>query len=210
MLPRLDPKAPALIPFDGQTDPFLVTDAFLVATTGHVHRIARLLGHSQDEARFGADYQRLRSAFRHEYISPAGRMGSDSQTAYALALDFGLLDGDDSSGQVQYAATRLAHLVIKNRFKIATGFAGTPVILEVLAKHGYLSHAYRMLQEDSCPSWLYPITMGATTMWERWDAMLPDGSVNVSPAQGRGSPAPTLGVQIGTSEMGSPCSRLRS
>lgn len=177
---RLDPKAPAHIPFDGQTDPFLVTDAFLVATTGHVRDTAQLLGHQDDAIRYAAEYDRLRAAFRHEYISAAGRLGSDSQTAYALSMEFGLLDGGISSGQVKYAAARLAHLVVKNGFKIATGFAGTPVILGTLARHGYLSHAYRMLQEDACPSWLYPISMGATTMWERWDSMLPDGTINVS------------------------------
>jgi alpha-L-rhamnosidase len=61
---------------------------------------------------------------------------------------------------------------------VATGFAGTPIILHALAKAGQLHHAYRMLQSRDCPSWLSPILLGATTIWERWDSMLADGSIN--------------------------------
>ena len=61
---------------------------------------------------------------------------------------------------------------------MATGFAGTPFVLDALSRTGHVDTAYRMLMEKECPSWLYPITMGATTVWERWDSMLPDGSIN--------------------------------
>ena len=105
-----------------------------------------------------------------------GRLASDAQTAFALALEFHLLDHK----QVDHAAERLVRLVTKNGFKIGTGFAGTNIILKVLTENGQLPVAYRMLQEKGCPSWLYPITMGATTVWERWDSLLPDGSINVS------------------------------
>jgi alpha-L-rhamnosidase len=63
-------------------------------------------------------------------------------------------------------------------YHIATGFVGTPVILDALVEAGYLDAAERLLTQPECPSWLYPVTMGATTVWERWDSMLEDGSIN--------------------------------
>ena len=65
-----------------------------------------------------------------------------------------------------------------NGYHVSTGFAGTPYVLDALSSTGHLDDAYRMLLETSCPSWLYPVTMGATTIWERWDSMLPDGTIN--------------------------------
>ena len=61
---------------------------------------------------------------------------------------------------------------------VATGFLGTPLICDALTGAGAVDDAYRLLRQTECPSWLYPVTMGATTIWERWDSMLPDGSVN--------------------------------
>lgn len=100
---------------------------------------------------------------------------SDSQTAYTLCIAFDLFP---SKSQASRAADHLVYLVRRNAFKIATGFAGTPFICEALMRSGNPEIAYAMLLERNCPSWLYPITMGATTMWERWDSMLPDGKVN--------------------------------
>ena len=76
------------------------------------------------------------------------------------------------------AGDRLAELVAKSGHRISTGFAGTPYVCEALARTGHLDDAYALLQQRECPSWLYPVTMGATTVWERWDSMLPDGSIN--------------------------------
>jgi alpha-L-rhamnosidase len=63
-------------------------------------------------------------------------------------------------------------------FHISTGFVGTPLICDALSNTGAQRAAYRLLLQRECPSWLYPVTMGATTVWERWDSMLPDGSIN--------------------------------
>ena len=63
-------------------------------------------------------------------------------------------------------------------YRIPTGFAGTPFVLDALTSTGHLDEAYRLLLQRECPSWLYPVTMGATTIWERWDSMLPDGTIN--------------------------------
>jgi alpha-L-rhamnosidase len=102
-------------------------------------------------------------------------MTSDSQTAYALALEFALLPDEE---QRAHAGHRLAALVAGNGFRIGSGFLGTPIVCDALCNAGQYETAYRLLLERSCPSWLYPVTMGATTIWERWDSLRPDGSVN--------------------------------
>jgi alpha-L-rhamnosidase len=137
-------------------------------------QISRILGHSADSVRFSEDYTSTLKDFQNEYVSPNGRLVSDSQTAYALAICFELL----TPAQIVVAGDRLKYLVHKNEFRIGTGFAGTPFLCEALVRTGHTNIAYALLLEKTCPSWLYPVTMGATTMWERWDSLLPDGSVN--------------------------------
>lgn len=157
------------------TDQYLVADAYLVGIAHTASTIAEILGNRKDAARYAKEHTHLRKAFQEGYLAPSGRLSSDTQTAYCLAYQFDLLDASHLEG----AAERLLRLVTKGGFRIATGFAGTPGILHALTQAGHLQIAYRMLQEKGCPSWLYPITMGATTIWERWDSILPDGSINV-------------------------------
>ena len=107
-------------------------------------------------------------------MSTDGTVHSDAPTVYALAIAFGLLEEPVRA----LAGNRLAALVAENGYRIATGFAGTPYVTDALTATGRLDDAYRLLLERECPSWLYPVTMGATTIWERWDSMLPDGSIN--------------------------------
>ncbi|MCU1481790.1 MAG: ramA [Subtercola sp.] len=102
-------------------------------------------------------------------------MLSDAHTAYALALGFGLLQDAPTKRK---AGARLAELVRSFGYRIGTGFVGTPLICDALCIGGESDTAYRLLLEEGMPSWLYPIKMGATTIWERWDSMLPDGSIN--------------------------------
>lgn len=171
----LDPLAPPDNPMQCQTDAHLVANAFLIHSVSIMAEVCALLGKPDEARTFFSDWHaRARAQFQRRYVSPAGLVVSDSQTAYALAIVFGLLDGD----QLQAAGGRLERLVRKNNFRISTGFAGTPYVLEALVRTGGAQTAYRMLLETGCPSWLYPITMGATTTWERWDSMTPDGRVN--------------------------------
>ena len=137
-------------------------------------RIANILGKSSDATRFQEEYKLAHQEFTAEYTTPNGRLVSDSQTAYALAICFEVL----SAEQLSRAGNRLAELVRRNAFKIGTGFAGTPFVCEALALTGHIQVAYAMLLNKECPSWLYSVTMGATTVWERWDSMLSDGSIN--------------------------------
>jgi alpha-L-rhamnosidase len=153
----------------------MVADAYLVHVTGVFAHICARLGKSLLSAKYAADAARLRMLFQHKYITPHGNLMSNSQTGVALAIQFDLYA---TAAHRLVAANSLQKLVRRARFNIATGFAGTPVILHALTTTKLPQIAYRMLLEKSCPSWLYPITMGATTIWERWDSMLPDGTIN--------------------------------
>jgi alpha-L-rhamnosidase len=139
-----------------------------------VAEAATILGHREDAGYFAGLADRTRAAFNHHYVSGDGTIRSDAPTVYALAITFGLLDPPAQA----LAGDRLAELVAENGHRIATGFAGTPYVTDALTATGHLDDAYRLLLQTECPSWLYSITMGATTIWERWDSMLPDGSIN--------------------------------
>jgi alpha-L-rhamnosidase len=149
----------------------LVATAFFAHSTDLLARIARVLGRGEDATRYAADFDRIRSAFRAEFVSERGRVGDASQTAYVLALQFDLLDDD----QRPIAARRLAEEV-RTRKHLTTGFLGTPYLCHVLSRYGYLDEAYMLLNREEYPSWLYPVKQGATTIWERWDGQKPDGT----------------------------------
>jgi alpha-L-rhamnosidase len=170
----LDPTAPPDKPEKAKADTGVVATACLYRSAHTVAEAARILGHADDAEEFTALADHTRAAFVDHYVSADGRIHSDAITVYALAIDFGLLD----EPVLQRAGDRLAALIAENGHHIATGFAGTPYVCDALTKTGHLDHAYRLLLQRECPSWLYPVTMGATTIWERWDSMLPDGTIN--------------------------------
>jgi alpha-L-rhamnosidase len=149
----------------------LIATAFFAHSTDLLARIARVLGKKEDAAQYDALLDRIRTAFVREFVTPAARVGEGTQTAYVLALHFDLLPPD----MREKAA---AHLVrdVRQRQHLTTGFLGTPYLLHVLTRYGYLDEAYMLLEREQYPSWLYPITKGATTIWERWDGIKPDGS----------------------------------
>ncbi|KAF7592746.1 hypothetical protein BBP40_012504 [Aspergillus hancockii] len=171
----LDPTAPPIEPGDARTNGTLVADAYLVHVTSVMAQISEVLGETSDAARYQVDSTRLKATFQAKYIAPSGLLVGDTQTALSLAIMYDLHSTPD---QAVTAANRLVDQVRQAKFRVATGFAGTPIIAHALTKTGHHQIAYRMLLEKSRPSWMYPITMGATTVWERWDSMLPDGSIN--------------------------------
>ncbi len=134
-----------------------------------------MIGLPDDVARWTTLADRTRAAFDTHYVD-GGRIRYDCATVYALAIAFGLLEGSDRA----HAGARLAEIVRQSGFRVTTGFAGTPFITWALSETGHVDEAYRLLLEKECPSWLYPVTMGATTVWERWDSALPDGSINAA------------------------------
>ncbi|GAB3573031.1 glycoside hydrolase family 78 protein [Amycolatopsis endophytica] len=169
----LDPAAPPDDPFAAKADHDVVATAYLVRSAELVARAAEVLG--RDGSAYAELAARTREAFAREYVTESGRVLSDAPTVYAQAIEWALLP---TGAQRSRAGQRLADLVRTNGFRIATGFVGTPLITDALTSAGYPHLAYRLLLERGCPSWLYPVTMGATTIWERWDSMLPDGSIN--------------------------------
>ncbi|MFE6331950.1 family 78 glycoside hydrolase catalytic domain [Streptomyces sp. NPDC057798] len=170
----LDPAAPPDDPAAGCTDRYLVATAYFAHSARHLALSAAELGAEQDAARYAALADEVTAAFRRRYVLPTGRMTSDSPTAYALGIAFGLLADEQRAA----AGDRLAELVLADGARIATGFVGTPLICDALTDTGHLDVAYRLLTQTECPSWLYPITQGATTIWERWDSLRPDGTLN--------------------------------
>ncbi|MBM7787605.1 alpha-L-rhamnosidase [Tenggerimyces flavus] len=170
----LDPDAPPDKPADAKADKGVVATACLYHSARLVASTASLLGRSEDAAEFTALADRTRLAFNSQYVSADGTILSDCTTVYTLAIVFGLLSAPLETA----AGNRLAELAAKSGHRISTGFAGTPFITDALTQTGHLDTAYALLMQRECPSWLYPVTMGATTVWERWDSMLPDGSIN--------------------------------
>ncbi|MDR6436759.1 alpha-L-rhamnosidase [Paenarthrobacter nicotinovorans] len=171
----LDPTAPPEDPTQAMTDPHLVATAYFAWSARHLAKSAGVLGNSDDELRYLTLSSDVAAAFAREYIQPDGIMSSDAQTAYALALVFDLFPDAASKAR---AGSRLAELVRANGNRIGTGFAGTPVVADALTLSGEIDAAYDLLLEKECPSWLYAVGQGGTTIWERWDSMLPDGSIN--------------------------------
>jgi alpha-L-rhamnosidase len=134
-------------------------------------RAARVLGKSEDAVQYEALGDKIKAAFLKEFVTPERRVGENTQTAYVLALEFELLP----EALRTRAAARLA-ADVRQRKHLTTGFLGTPYLLHVLSAYGYLDESYMLLERQDYPSWLYPVTKGATTIWERWDGIKPDGS----------------------------------
>ncbi|HWS57264.1 MAG TPA: family 78 glycoside hydrolase catalytic domain, partial [Actinotalea sp.] len=171
----LDPSAAPDEPWAAKTDGDIVASAYYYRSVVALARAARLLGHAQDAADHEALAERIRTAFVTRFVTPGGLMSSDAHTAYALAIGFDLVA---DPALRQRLGDRLAELVRAFGYRIRTGFVGTPLVTGALQATGHAEMAYRLLLEEGLPSWLYPVTMGATTIWERWDSMLPDGTIN--------------------------------
>lgn len=129
-------------------------------------RIATVLGRADDAKRFKAYADGWVARFRREFVTPSGRVQADSQTAFVLALVFDLLPARQRPAAGAYLVERLR----EHNMHLSTGFVGTPYLLDALTQIGRLDLAYALLQEATYPSWLYQITQGATTIWERWDS----------------------------------------
>ncbi|WP_334173215.1 family 78 glycoside hydrolase catalytic domain [Sinomonas sp.] len=169
----LDPDAAPDQPWAAKADPHVVATLCAYRTADLVAQAARILGNDGEAAEFRGMAEALMAAFTKHYVAE-GVITSDCTTVYALAIVFGILGEADRES----AGRRLAELVQASGYKISTGFAGTPFVTDALTATGHLEDAYRLLLQTENPSWLYPVTMGATTIWERWDSMLPDGTIN--------------------------------
>lgn len=171
----LDPSAPPESPAAAKADQAVVATAYYARSARLLADAAAAIGEHADAARYAALADTIRTGFQRRFVAADGIVRSDCQTVYALALCGDLIE--DAAARAG-AGRRLAELVVEAGYRVSTGFLGTPAILDALVRAGRTDLAYRMLLETEMPSWLYAVTMGATTIWERWDSMLPDGSVN--------------------------------
>ena len=154
------------------TNKFLIAQCFYAHSTQLLINTANVLGKAKDVIYYTALLATIKQAFLSEYVTPNGLISSDTQTAYVLALEFDMLPEDLR----QQAADRLVTNIRRYDDHLTTGFLGTPYLCHVLSRFGHSGMAYRLLLQDTYPSWLYPVKMGATTIWERWDGIKPDGS----------------------------------
>ena len=154
------------------TDKNLIAQAFYAYSTQLLINAAKVLGRGNDVQKYTLLLYNIKKAFQSEYVTPNGRMISGTQTSYVLALNFDMLP----EKQRESAAKRLVHNIEDYDEHITTGFLGTPYICHVLSRFGQTDIAYDLLMKESYPSWLYPVKHGATTIWERWDGIKPDGS----------------------------------
>ncbi|MEU8956327.1 alpha-L-rhamnosidase [Streptomyces sp. NPDC048518] len=153
-----------------ETPKDVIGTAYFAHSAALVANAAEALG--KDPAPYTALFRSVRDAFRAAYVTDGGRVKGDTQTAYVLALSMDLLAETDRKP----AAERLVELIKSKQWHLSTGFLGTPRLLPVLTETGHTDVAYRLLVQRSFPSWGYQIDRGATTMWERWDSIRPDGS----------------------------------
>jgi len=153
------------------TDKYLIAQCFYAHSTQLLIKAAKVLQKKDDEIFYTLLLQKIKEAFLREYMTPSGRLVSGTQTAYVLALHFDMLP----EGLRAQAAERL-YLNVKSYGHLTTGFLGTPYLCHVLTRFGYADKAYELLLRKQYPSWLYPVTMGATTIWERWDGQKPDST----------------------------------
>ncbi|HEX7056717.1 MAG TPA: family 78 glycoside hydrolase catalytic domain [Bacilli bacterium] len=153
-------------PFD------LIATAFYAYSTRLVAKSARILGKTGDAESLEKLYENIVDSFNREFVTPNGRLAAHTQTACALALMFDLVEGKAK----ERTAAALVKLVEAAGYHLTTGFVGTPYLCLALTKAGYHDVAAKIVMQQDYPSWLYPITRGATTIWEHWDGIKEDGS----------------------------------
>ena len=158
----------------GGTEPGYIASGYYYYSTRIVEKAARLLGRDADAAHYGKLADEIRDAFQKEYFTPAGRLAMDTMTGYVVALYFGLVP---EGGEARMRRGLLNKLQ-KNFYHLETGFVGTPYLCRVLSENGMNGIAYHLLLEKGYPGWLYEVLMGATTIWERWNSVEPDGHMS--------------------------------
>jgi alpha-L-rhamnosidase len=155
---------------DADTPKEVLFTAFFARSTELLRKTAEVLQHRADAARYHELHEGIVAAFRRAYVRKDGSVAGDTQTAYALALEFGLLDEITAPR----AARRLIADIEKRGWHLSTGFVGTKELMLALSRMGRHDVAYRLLLNETFPSWGFTIRNGATSIWERWDGWTPD------------------------------------
>ncbi len=158
----------------GATDDYYVANCCYLWTLQIMADTAKVLGNDEDEALYRELREQVLAAFRDEYVTKTGRLVSETQTAMTLALHFGLAEEKDRAA----IAARLEQNIAAHKTHLTTGFIGTPYLCLALSDNGKHELAGKLLLQEENPGWLYEVKMGATTIWERWNSIMPDGSFN--------------------------------
>ncbi len=148
-----------------ETPKDVIGTAYFAYSAKLLSEMAAAIGKQDDSEKYGELFKEIKAAFNRAYVSEDGKIKGDTQTVYVLALYFGLLDNEKS----EQAAQHLVKAIERRDWHLSTGFLGLSYLCPVLTQTGNLDIAYRLLNSDTFPSWLYPVKNGATTIWERWD-----------------------------------------
>lgn len=158
----------------GGTDMTLIATAFYYYSSILTAKAAEVLGETQEHEKYQRLADEIKAAYQAEFITENGRLTERTQTAHVLTLYLKLF----REGQVERLADELEELILENNGHLSTGFAGTMYLCPVLSEYGKNELAYQLLLNEEYPGWLYCVNLGATTIWERWNSVLPDGHMN--------------------------------
>lgn len=164
-----NPKAPI-----GGTDPKLVASVYYYYSSTLTAKAAAALGKQADAEKYTALAESIKAALQTEFLTAKGRLAVNTQTAYVLFLNFDLVPQESLSRVIADFEAKL----LEDDVHLKTGFVGTPYLCEALTKSGLTELAYSILLNEDYPSWLYAVNLGATTIWERWNSVLPDGKIS--------------------------------
>lgn len=160
--------------YKGATEDAYIASAYYYHSVQLTSKAASVLGYIREEAELTALANEILAAIHAEYFTQNGRLAITTQTGYALALDLGLCP----KGTERRTAEALVDKLKNTKYHLNTGFVGTPCLCRVLSRNGFHEIACRLLLNEDYPSWLYEVKLGATTVWERWDSITPDGHFN--------------------------------
>lgn len=158
----------------GGTDPYYVASAWYAYSVHLTAKAAEVLGKTEESSYYAGLFEEIRQAIQKEYFTESGRCAIPTQTAKVLALQMELVPQQ----MRKRVAEDLVQQIRENDMKLETGFCGTPFLLKVLSDMEYDQEAYTLFLNEDIPGWLYEVRMGATTVWERWDSVMPDRSMN--------------------------------
>lgn len=159
---------------EGGTDKHLVASAYYLYSTALTARAAAVLGKKAEADYYRQISEEVRQAIRDAYVTGTGELRVNTQTAYVLGIYFGIFETEE----IPAAAARLKALLGRNNDHLLTGFVGTGYLCQALSQAGLSEKAYTLLLNEDYPGWLYEVNLGATTVWERWNSLLPDGSIS--------------------------------
>ncbi len=156
----------------GGTDDTFIRSVYYLNAVNTAAEAADVLGETEDASKYHALAKEIRESILKEYFSETGRLAVDTQTAYVLALHFGVYT--DKNKLLEGFKSRLA----RDLYRMKSGFTGTPLMVGTMFENGMAEEAYRLIFNEKCPGWMYQINLGATTVWERWNSLLADGKIS--------------------------------